>query len=145
MRDWRGRGVFMLSGPDDNVCQAVLSLDGTSAMASTVSHGTQRTQRMVLRNSLLGADVAEQFQLLLVFSPHAFFLSVRTVETREFSDSTRVFPQPARTQTSPKSKLSLRFGKSTICNCHAPSHPSFFSPQGLPTGALAATTLPITR
>src|ERR1039458_4366200 len=51
---------------------------------------------MVLRNSLLGADVAEHVQLLLVFSAHAFFLSVRTVETREFSGSTCVFPQPAR-------------------------------------------------
>jgi hypothetical protein len=40
---------------------------------------------MVLRNSLLGADVAEHVQLLLVFSAHAFFLSVPTVETREFS------------------------------------------------------------
>jgi len=37
---------------------------------------------MVLRNSLLGVDVAEHVQLLLVFSAHAFFLSVRTVETR---------------------------------------------------------------
>src|ERR1039458_9248570 len=44
----------------------------------------------------LGADVAEHVQLLLVFSAHAFFLSVRTVETREFSGSTCVFPQPAR-------------------------------------------------
>src|SRR5271169_2438471 len=51
---------------------------------------------MVLRNSLLGADVAEHVQLLLVFSAHAFFLSVRAVETREFSGSTCVFPQPAR-------------------------------------------------
>ena len=47
----------------------------------------------------LGADVAEHVQLLLVFSAHAFFLSVRTVETREFSGSTCVFPQPAKVQT----------------------------------------------
>lgn len=47
-----------------------------------IGHGTQRTQRMVLPNSLLGADVAEHVQLLLVFSAHAFLLSVCTVETR---------------------------------------------------------------
>ena len=40
---------------------------------------------MVLRNSLLGADVTEHLQLLLVFSTHAFFLSGCVVETREFS------------------------------------------------------------
>jgi hypothetical protein len=32
---------------------------------------------------------------LLVFSAHAFFLSVRSVETREFSGSISVFPHPA--------------------------------------------------
>ncbi len=42
----------------------------------------QRTQRMVLWNSLLGADIAEHVQLLLVFSAHAFFLSGCVVETR---------------------------------------------------------------
>jgi hypothetical protein len=40
---------------------------------------------VILRNSLLGADVAEHVQLLLVFSAHAFFLSGCVVETREFS------------------------------------------------------------
>jgi len=35
-------------------------------------------------DSLLGADVAEHIQLLLVFSAHAFFLSGCVVETREF-------------------------------------------------------------
>src|SRR5438876_427287 len=40
---------------------------------------------MVLRNSQLGAYIAEYSQLLLVFSAHAFFLSVCAVETREFS------------------------------------------------------------
>jgi hypothetical protein len=53
-----------------------------------------------VRNSLLGADVTEHVQLLLVFSAHAFFLSGCAVETREFrgtaSASNRVFPQPAR-------------------------------------------------
>src|ERR1039458_7675733 len=44
----------------------------------------------------LGADVAEHVQLLLVFSAHAFFLSVRTVETREFSGSTRVLGRRER-------------------------------------------------
>ena len=39
---------------------------------------------MIVRNSLLGADVAEHVQLLLVFSAHAFFLSGCAVETREF-------------------------------------------------------------
>src|SRR5579864_3642177 len=39
---------------------------------------------MVLRNSLLGTDVTEHIQLLLVFSTHAFFLSGCVVETREF-------------------------------------------------------------
>src|SRR2546427_12018623 len=47
-----------------------------------MGHGTQRTQRMVLRNSLLGADEVEHVQLLLVFSAHAFFLAVSVVETR---------------------------------------------------------------
>ena len=50
---------------------------------------------MIVRNSLLGADVAEHVQLLLVFSAHALFLSVRSVETREFFGSVSVFPQPA--------------------------------------------------
>jgi len=36
-------------------------------------------------NSLLGADVTERVQLLLVFSTHAFLLSGCLVETREFS------------------------------------------------------------
>jgi len=40
---------------------------------------------MVLWNSLLGADIAEHVQLLLVFSTHAFFLAATVVETREFS------------------------------------------------------------
>src|SRR5271166_2858146 len=40
---------------------------------------------MVLRHSLLRADIAEDIQLLLVFSAHAFFLSGCAVETREFS------------------------------------------------------------
>jgi hypothetical protein len=39
---------------------------------------------VILRNSLLGADVAEHVQLLLVFSAHALFLSGWVVETREF-------------------------------------------------------------
>jgi hypothetical protein len=39
---------------------------------------------MILRYSLLRAYVAEHIQLLLVFSAHAFFLSGRAVETREF-------------------------------------------------------------
>src|ERR1700756_5662299 len=51
---------------------------------------------MVLRNSLLGVDVAEHVQLLLIFSAHAFFLSVRSVQTREFSGSVSVFPHPAK-------------------------------------------------
>src|SRR5258708_1713324 len=37
---------------------------------------------MVLRTSLLGADIAEHIQLLLVFSTHALFLADRVVETR---------------------------------------------------------------
>ncbi|MGO9826805.1 MAG: hypothetical protein ACLPMG_16210, partial [Terriglobales bacterium] len=57
-------------------------------------------QGVIVRNSLLGADVAEHVQLLLVFSAHAFFLSGCAVETREFrgtaSASNRVFPQPVR-------------------------------------------------
>jgi hypothetical protein len=40
---------------------------------------------MVLRNSLLGADVTEHVQLLLVFSTHVWFLSGCVVETTEFS------------------------------------------------------------
>ena len=39
---------------------------------------------MIVRISLLWADVAEHVQLLLVFSAHAFFLSSCAVETREF-------------------------------------------------------------
>jgi len=38
---------------------------------------------MVLRNSLLGADVAKHITLLLIFSAHPFFLSGCVVETRE--------------------------------------------------------------
>jgi len=34
---------------------------------------------------LLWADIAEDIQLLLIFSAHAFFLSGCVVETREFS------------------------------------------------------------
>ena len=49
-----------------------------------IGHGTQRTQRMVLRNSLLRADIAEDIQLLFVFSTHALFLSPYAVETREY-------------------------------------------------------------
>jgi hypothetical protein len=40
---------------------------------------------MVVRDSLLRAYVAENSQLLLVFSTHIFFLSGCVVETREFS------------------------------------------------------------
>src|SRR4029077_18923627 len=65
-----------------------------------IGHDPQRTQRMVRGNSLLRVDVAEHVQLLLVFSAHAFFLSVRSVETREFSGSISVFPHPARETTS---------------------------------------------
>jgi hypothetical protein len=39
---------------------------------------------MVLRNSLLGTDVTEHVQLLLVFSTHAFFLSGCAVEQESF-------------------------------------------------------------
>jgi hypothetical protein len=39
---------------------------------------------MILRYSLLRAYIAEHIQLQLVFSAHAFFLSGRAVETREF-------------------------------------------------------------
>src|ERR1700746_796295 len=56
----------------------------------------QGTQRMVRRNSLLGVDEAEHVQLLLVFSAHDLFLSVRSVETRVFSGSISVFPHPAK-------------------------------------------------
>jgi hypothetical protein len=45
---------------------------------------------MVLRNSLLGADIAKHIQLLIVFSAHAFFLSGCVVETIEFSGTTLV-------------------------------------------------------
>lgn len=37
------------------------------------------------------ADVAEHIQLMLVFSTHAFFLSVPVVETRESSGTARSF------------------------------------------------------
>jgi hypothetical protein len=64
-----------------------------------IGHDTKRAQGVILRNSLLGADVAEHVQLLLVFSAHAFFLSGRAAETTVFpgtvSASNRVFPQPA--------------------------------------------------
>lgn len=40
---------------------------------------------MILRYSLLRAYIAEHVQLLLIFSAHAFFLSVPAVETRSFS------------------------------------------------------------
>ena len=49
-----------------------------------IDHDTKRAQGVIVRNPLLGADVAEHVQLLLVFSPHAFFLSGWVVETREF-------------------------------------------------------------
>jgi len=38
-----------------------------------------------MRHTLLGADIAEDVQLLLIFSAHAFFLPGRVVETRAFS------------------------------------------------------------
>jgi hypothetical protein len=49
-----------------------------------IGHGTQRAQWMIMRNALLGAYVAKHIQLLRIFSAHAFFLSARVVETREF-------------------------------------------------------------
>ena len=51
---------------------------------------TKRTQGVVLGHSLLPAYVAKHIQLLLVFSPHAFFLSGCAVETREFSGTSIV-------------------------------------------------------
>jgi len=39
---------------------------------------------VILRHSLLRADIAEDIQLLFVFSSHTFFLSGWVVETREF-------------------------------------------------------------
>jgi hypothetical protein len=42
---------------------------------------------MVLRHSLLRAGIAEDIQLLFVFSAHPFFLSGCVVETKEFSDA----------------------------------------------------------
>jgi hypothetical protein len=39
---------------------------------------------MIMRDSLLRAYVAKRIQLLLIFPAHAFFLSGRFVETREF-------------------------------------------------------------
>jgi hypothetical protein len=48
-------------------------------------HGTQQAQRMIPWNSLLGTDIAEDIQLLLIYSAHAFFLSDCIVEAREFS------------------------------------------------------------
>jgi len=50
-----------------------------------IGHDTKRAQGVILRNSLLGANVAEHIQLLLVVSAHAFFLSAYAVETRDFS------------------------------------------------------------
>jgi hypothetical protein len=55
-----------------------------------IGHGAQRTQWVVLRHSLLRADIAEDIQLLFVFSAHTFFLAGCVVETKD-----RVFPQPA--------------------------------------------------
>src|SRR5208337_4467562 len=49
-----------------------------------IGHDTKRTQGVIVRNSLLWADVAEYVQLLLIFSAHAFFLSGWVVETRVF-------------------------------------------------------------
>jgi hypothetical protein len=48
------------------------------------NHDTKGAQGVIVRNSLLGADVPEHVQLLLVFSAHAFFLSGCAVETRVF-------------------------------------------------------------
>jgi len=56
------------------------SFAGKSMPKSTGVPGS--SQRMVLRNSLLGTYVAEHIQLLFVFSPHTFFLSACVVETR---------------------------------------------------------------
>ena len=52
---------------------------------SFISHGTQRTQGMVLRDSLFGAYVAEYTQLLLIISTHEFFIPAWPVETTELS------------------------------------------------------------
>jgi len=69
---------------------------------------------MVLRNSLLRAYVAEHVQLLLVFSAHAFFLPVRSVETRVFSGSISVFPHPARVKFSKADHLCRGCGNKII-------------------------------
>jgi len=46
---------------------------------------TKRTQGVVLGHSLLWAYVAKHIQLLLVFSTHAFFLSVVLWKQGSFS------------------------------------------------------------
>jgi hypothetical protein len=48
---------------------------------------------MVLLNSLLRADIAEDTQLLFVFSAHAFFLSGSVVETRELSGTEEAYSE----------------------------------------------------
>ncbi len=60
-----------------------------------IGHDTKRAQGVILRNSLLGAYVAEHIQLLLILSTHLFFLAGRVVETREFS-GTGQLPSLAR-------------------------------------------------
>ncbi len=62
-------------------------------------HDTQRTQRVVLRNSLLGADVAKDVQLLLFFSAHALFLSGCFVETSLILSAGRHFRRRAPIQS----------------------------------------------
>jgi len=57
-----------------------------------IRHGPDRTQGMLLRNSLFGTYVAEHPQLLIVISTHAFFLSACTV------DMGVVFQHPARSR-----------------------------------------------
>jgi hypothetical protein len=57
----------------------------------TRSESGQLPKRMVVRDSLLRAYVAENSQLLLVLSTHVFFLPAVVVETRECSGTGSVF------------------------------------------------------
>ena len=64
-----------------------------------IGHDPDRPKRMVVRDSLLGTYVAENSQLLIVLSTHAFFLSACTV------DRGVVFQHPAKVELGHYRKL----------------------------------------
>jgi hypothetical protein len=83
---------------DQRVQELMTSRSAKRKLQRALEADTQQGTRLfkMLPDAFVFNYVGGDGNLLLVFSAHAFFLSVRSVETREFSGSNRVFPQPAR-------------------------------------------------